>query len=694
MLATDVGETHEISALTYVLKQHQKKCEKNPDGNNGTIGTIVNISRNYNYKNRTKVKNMIEKLTEAGVIVFVSAGDSRKDRCNKFRYVDLNEVITIGGLSNNYSNINIKLSYEYDNGNNSNDKVSTYGSCVNIYAPFTIKFVNYDKKDIQVVSSTSLSSSLVAGVAATLMSENPMVHFNSTTMLVKLQNLALKDKIVGLPDNTPNYYINNGKHRIFESPRCDNDSKQYVCKSDNCCTQNGYCIETAGNYNGLCNKYKGCNDKYSGTCIKPFTSKNKIKLNYYDKNEILKSTQWSAVTVQENEPDIDLKFGHLSILSQGVYKSGNSYDNNYYYPSSAGKGVDLYIIDSGLDIYKSEEDFDTYKGTPDERVIQCDGRFYVSDENDLEEYGKVHPVENEKYCMSRNGYNDHGTKVAIAAVGKLNGAAKKANLHMLATDLGEIHEISALTYVLKQHQKKCEKNPDGNNGTIVNISRNCFGKDCPSTNIKKIIEKLTEAGVIVFVSAGNSKTNKCTDDRYCIYDEVITVGSVYNDFSNVNIGNIYSYDTNNKNHKSNYGPCVDIFAPNTIKFTDSTHQIFDISHGTSLASPLVAGVAATIISENPNIHFNSTTMLKKLQSLALKNVIKGLPSDTPNYFVNNGKKIIYQSPKCYSASKQYLCDVNSCCTRYGYCMRTADNYQGLCNAYNGCDDRFSGKCIH
>jgi len=83
----------------------------------------------------------------------------------------------------------------------------------------------------------------------------------------------------------------------------------------------------------------------------------------YNKNDILKETQWKGLEVQKNNFDFDLKFSHLSLLSQGKFKETNNatYDNNYYYPSSAGKGVDIYIIERGVNFSFSKEDFDTYE---------------------------------------------------------------------------------------------------------------------------------------------------------------------------------------------------------------------------------------------------------------------------------------------------------------------------------------------
>eukprot|EP00833_Pecoramyces_ruminatium_P003798 jgi/Orpsp1_1/1177830/evm.model.c7180000063031.1 len=86
------------------------------------------------------------------------------------------------------------------------------------------------------------------------------------------------------------------------------------------------------------------------------------KINNLDKlNEILKETQWSGVSVRENA-DI-----HLSVLSQEK-NNGNStdqYDKNYYYPSSAGKDIDIFILDTGFNFQHPEY------ANKDERIVKC-----------------------------------------------------------------------------------------------------------------------------------------------------------------------------------------------------------------------------------------------------------------------------------------------------------------------------------
>ncbi|ORX76906.1 hypothetical protein BCR32DRAFT_303048 [Anaeromyces robustus] len=65
---------------------------------------------------------------------------------------------------------------------------------------------------------------------------------------------------------------------------------------------------------------------------------NKDETQYYDIDAIKKETNWSNVEVQP----ISFETNHLSLISQSPYVNHNkTFDNNFYYPSSAGQGIDI-----------------------------------------------------------------------------------------------------------------------------------------------------------------------------------------------------------------------------------------------------------------------------------------------------------------------------------------------------------------
>jgi len=389
---------------------------------------------------------------------------------------------------------------------------------------------------------------------------------------------------------------------------------------------------------------------------------------YYNEKDILKETQWEGLEVQKNKFDFNLSFTHLSIISQGKYKknTNTTYDNNYYYPSSAGKGIDIYIIEPGINLSLSKDDFDTYEG---ERTMTCDGIF---------NNGKYRSAPNLEYCSFLN-YN-HGSLVTIAAVGKIHGVAKKANLHLLRTSYAINDEALALKYI--EENAKPGK-------TIINISRG--NENYYSITFEEQIKNMVEKGFIIFVASGNENMNACNNYHYSSYPGVISVGAINNEI-NETFGNMeLMYERANY---TNYGNCVEFFAPGTVKITDypsNKIKIYDI--GTSYSSPIVAGVAATIMSDNPNEKFNYKIMKQKLIELSLKNVIKGIDTDTPNRLINNGKTSISQPPRCDDPSGRYQCQ-DECCSKFGQCVdshSSDEKIDALCLIENQCMPEF-GYC--
>ncbi|OUM67167.1 hypothetical protein PIROE2DRAFT_5434 [Piromyces sp. E2] len=339
---------------------------------------------------------------------------------------------------------------------------------------------------------------------------------------------------------------------------------------------------------------------------------------------IKENTHWKDVGVTN---DASL---HLSVISQGKFdKSVNGkYDNNYYYPSSAGEGVDIFIFDSGFDFTHDE-----FSNT-DERTVKC--IFKVKD-------GKLYKPSNEKICY--NGFKkDHGTRVSTTAGGRISGAAKKANIYGVSFDeYNMTNKAAAMQYI--------KDNLFGPNKAIFNFSHGGYKYYNPKEIIKydreyELINALTKEGAIFLTAAGNSSNLVIVENsnrrfRPCTSEDTICVGGVAVNYE-------YSYFTEYiVDEESNRGKGVDIYAPYkvSINYNDiyGNAKSNEIAFGTSFSSPLVAGVVATIISENKNINFNKEKMLAYLNQIGLHDIIKGLPEGAPNLLINNGNHIVYDN---------------------------------------------------
>ena len=458
--------------------------------------------------------------------------------------------------------------------------------------------------------------------------------------------------------------------------------------------------------------------------------------DYYNTVNIKNETLWDNVSIYKNA------FNHQSLLSQGKFESSliNKYDTNYYYPESAGKDVNIVVIDSGFMF--DHEDFDT-----NNRIVRCEAICIST--NCYSVYDD--PVLS-KYCTGNGEYPHHGTRVASVAAGKKYGIAKKANIFGISVDMSYSSIVTALKYVLINSDTIFPPSK-----TIVNISSGSYIYRVAYDNT---LQDLTNKGYMIITSGGNNHIDSCvkqersylSKDKIKVvkdfhypsgYDSTIGVGSINNidkDKSLNNSSKLYS-----KASFSNYGNCIDFWAPgyvyaaspndneisvlnkpnycnnelknkNDIDCT-SEEQIkkylcFSIgnyflnikktsveskwSNGTSYSSPIVAGVGALIVSENKNIKFNQDLLKKKLKELSLKNIINfdETTQHSNNIFINNGKRITYSRdniyPKNYCGERvgNSVCTDNQCCYSDGICGTSPD----LCQVINGCQSEF-GYCI-
>ena len=404
---------------------------------------------------------------------------------------------------------------------------------------------------------------------------------------------------------------------------------------------------------------------------------------HYDLKFIKKETNWSSVGIQKIDSDSSDKhlLNYLPLISQSRYNEENTkeFDYTYYYPESAGKGIDIFIIDSGLDT--RYDDFDTYEGTDHERVVRCDGVF-KNNKKILAETKRE-----QEFCQ----YDDyhHGHAVAAAAGGKHVGAAKYANLHMLASSYYDVDQLNALDHAKANGQP---------HKTVINISRG-GGRDL-SHAFRDKFQELTEYGIIIVVSASNDGNNACYINRlFTGFNTTIKVGATEGIQSSNELKKLYS-----RAYYSNYGACVDIYAPGQTLYPidDGKYELFgnryNTKQGTSFSAPLTAGVIATLMSDQPDVKYTSESMRQLLIDLSVKDVITGIQSDdTPNRLINNGKKIVYSPANVYKgcgASSGYSkCPEGSCCSSTNQCFEIGKHKSaGQCLIERGCQPEY-GTCL-
>ncbi|RKP19110.1 subtilisin-like protein, partial [Rozella allomycis CSF55] len=223
-------------------------------------------------------------------------------------------------------------------------------------------------------------------------------------------------------------------------------------------------------------------------------------------------------------------------------------DGSYRF-NLTGKGVNIYTIDSGL--YTSHAEFD-------QRASVVYSIFNTTDD-----------------CTG------HGTHVAGIAAGRNVGVAKQANIMTIrvisCSGVGENSNLAdALEWLLVNHKKPA----------VINMS---VGGD-KSSFVESLAQKLIDNGVQIVTASGNGATDACTSSPGSLKDVLNVAASTKSD-----TGASYS----------NYGSCVDIFAPGDGIYSStlpgkSSNGYMRMS-GTSMAAPFVTGIIALMLEENSSL---------------------------------------------------------------------------------------------
>src|SRR5262245_995901 len=224
--------------------------------------------------------------------------------------------------------------------------------------------------------------------------------------------------------------------------------------------------------------------------------------------------------------------------------------NGTYRYSETGAGVNAYVIDSGI------------------RATHSDFGGRASGAID--------------FVGDGNGTNDchgHGTNVAGIVGGSQFGVAKNVTIHAVRVldcmNRGFVSNfIAGLDWVI-------------NNAVQPAVANMSIGADNPSMAFDTAVTNLVNAGVPITLAAGNNNVDACgaSPARTPV---AITVGAT-------------EPATDARASFSNFGPCLDLFAPGVSILSagianDTATSTFT---GTSQAAPHVAGVAARFLQTQP-----------------------------------------------------------------------------------------------
>jgi serine protease len=202
--------------------------------------------------------------------------------------------------------------------------------------------------------------------------------------------------------------------------------------------------------------------------------------------------------------------------------------------------------------------------------------------------------------------NGHGTHVAGTVGGSTYGVAKGVSLHgvrvLNCSGSGTNSGVIAGVDFVRLNRI---------NPAVANMS---LGGGV-STALDNAVNNLANSGVAIAVAAGNSNANACNSSPARAAN-AITVGS--------------TTTTDARSSFSNFGTCVDLFAPGSsilsAWYTSNTASA--TLSGTSMASPHVAGVAALYKQFSPSA--STTTVRNAIVNNATTNVITNPGSGSPN----------------------------------------------------------------
>ncbi|TVR28318.1 MAG: S8 family peptidase [Balneolaceae bacterium] len=247
-------------------------------------------------------------------------------------------------------------------------------------------------------------------------------------------------------------------------------------------------------------------------------------------------------------------------------------DGNYVYTSD-GSGVDAYILDTGIRYSHNE----------------FQGR--VSTSKFFDAFGG-----------DGDDCNGHGTHVAGTVGGAVYGVAKDVNL--IAVRVLDCNGSGSFSGVIAGMDWVAD---NASGPSVANMS--LVGGS--SQSVDDAAGRMFDAGVPLVVAAGNGNRGGRGQDA-CGYSpagasKAYTVGATSSNDS--------------KTGFSNFGDCVDMFAPGlsiTAAWHTSNTAINTIS-GTSMAAPHVAGVAALYLQNNPTA--SSQDVYSAITEYSTKNVV-------------------------------------------------------------------------
>jgi subtilisin family serine protease len=214
----------------------------------------------------------------------------------------------------------------------------------------------------------------------------------------------------------------------------------------------------------------------------------------------------------------------------------------------------------------------------------------------------------------------HGTHVAGTVGGSQYGVAKTTNLVAVkvlnCAGSGSGSGIAAgIDWAIADAAGKL---------AVANMSLGGLGTD---TTMNNAVGRAINAGITFAIAAGNSTANACNYSPAMV-PAAITVGSTTN--------------TDARSSFSNFGTCLDIFAPGSSITSAWNNGGTNTISGTSMASPHVAGAAALLKAQNPT--WTPAQIRNAMVANATPSKVTSPGSGSPNLLLFTGTGTVEPPP--------------------------------------------------
>ncbi|KAF8589519.1 hypothetical protein K439DRAFT_1405103 [Ramaria rubella] len=314
---------------------------------------------------------------------------------------------------------------------------------------------------------------------------------------------------------------------------------------------------------------------YAGTFAQSTLDKirSRPEVDYVEVDQVVHTMN---VTVQKSAPWGLARVSHRPRLSFSTFTT-------YEYDSNGGEGVNVYVIDTGINV----------------KHVEFEGRA---------SWGKTIPLND----VDEDG-NGHGTHCAGTIASRAYGVAKAAKVIAVkvlgSNGSGSMSDVvSGVLWASDDAEAKAAAaaaefkatGKTSHKGSVANMSLG-GGK---SRALDQAVNSAVDSGLHFAVAAGNDNRDAC-DYSPAAAEKAVTVGA--------------STITDERAYFSNYGPCVDVFAPglNILSTWTGSPIAKNTISGTSMASPHTAGMLAYLLSLYPSETFNPDLSSKSMLPASL-----------------------------------------------------------------------------